>query len=57
MLGAIVPLFFSNLCQSSFSDGKCVPSHLYLFIKGLIFVILCGSFSILLMIIATATVY
>ena len=39
-LRAIVTIFFSNFFQSSFSDGKFTPSHLYLFIKGLIFVVL-----------------
>ena len=32
--------------QTSFSDGKSIPSKLYLFIKGLMFVILCRSFMI-----------
>ena len=36
----MVTLFFSEFFQSSFSDGKFIPSHLYLFVKGLIFVIL-----------------
>ena len=40
----------SNCCitfsQSSFSNGKFIPSQLFLFIKGLIFVILCRSFFI-----------
>ena len=31
---AIVQLFFSNFCQRSFSDRKCIPSQLSLFIKG-----------------------
>ena len=30
-------LFFPNLFQSSLSDGKLIPSRLYLFMKGLIF--------------------
>ena len=38
-LRAVVTLFFSNFFQLSFSDGKFIPSQLYLFIKGLIFVI------------------
>ena len=42
-LRAIATLFFSNFFQLFFSDGKFIPSQLYLFIKGLIFVILCGS--------------
>ena len=46
ILRTIVALFFSNSFQLSFSDGKCIPSQLYLFIKSLIFVSLCGSFLI-----------
>ena len=57
ILRAIVTLFFSNFFQSSFSDGKFIPSQLYLFIKGLIFVILCGSFFISLPCNVTVTVY
>ena len=38
-LRAIVTLFFSNFFHSSFLDGKPIPSYLYLFIKGLSFVI------------------
>ena len=34
LLRAIVTLFFSNFFQSFFSDGKFIPSQLYLFIKG-----------------------
>ena len=43
-LRAIVILFFSNFFQSFFSDGKLISSELYLFIKGLIFVVLSGFF-------------
>ena len=32
--------YLQFLFKSSLSDGKFTPSHLYLFIKGLIFVIL-----------------
>ena len=35
---------FTNFFQSSFSDGKLISSELYLFIKGLIFVVLSGFF-------------
>ena len=45
-LGAIVTLFFSVCFQSSFSFGEFIPSQLYLFVKSLIFVILCRSFLI-----------
>ena len=37
-------LFFSNFAQSSFTDGKFIPSHLYLFIKGYTFVIVSEYF-------------
>ena len=43
-LRAIVILFFSNFFQSSFSDGNLISSELYLFIKGLIFIVLSGFF-------------
>ena len=43
-LKAIVTLLFPIFFQSSFSDEKFIPSQLYLFIKSLIFVILCRSF-------------
>ena len=43
-LGAIVTLFFPDFLQSSFCDGKFIPFQLYLFIKGLLFVILRRSF-------------
>ena len=56
-LRTIVTLFFSNFFQSSFSDGKSIPSQLYLFIKGLIFVILCGFFSISSWFNVTVTAY
>ena len=46
LLRGIVRLFFSNFFQSSFSDGKFIPSYLYFFIKGLIFVILSGFYSV-----------
>ena len=42
-LTTIVTLFFSIFFQSSFSDGKSLSFQLYLLIKGLFFVILCGS--------------
>ena len=45
-LRAIVTIFFSNFLQSFFSDGKYILSHLYLFIKGLVFVILSACFPI-----------
>ena len=44
ILRATVKLFFSNSFQSFFSDGKFLSFQLYLFIKGLVFVILCRSF-------------
>ena len=40
ILKAIVWLLFSIFFQLSFSEGKFIPSRLYLFIKALIFVIL-----------------
>ena len=43
MLNTIVGLFFSNGFQRTIFDGYFIPSQLYLFIKGLIFDILCGS--------------
>ena len=43
-LRTIVTLFFSIFFHSFFSDGEFTPSQSYLFIKDLIFVILCGSF-------------
>ena len=45
-LSVIVALFFSNFFQLSFSIEKFILSQLYLFIKGLILVIPCGSFYI-----------
>ena len=54
-LRAIVPLFFSDFFYSSFSDGKFIPSHL--FIKGLIFLIRCGSYLISSWFTATVTAY
>ena len=56
-LRGIVTLFFSNCLQSPPSDGKIVTSHLYLFLKGLIFVIISGSFSITSRFYATITAY
>ena len=41
-----IRLFLSNLFQSSFSDGKFIPSQLCLFIKGLISLILSECFPI-----------
>ena len=46
ILRAIIRLFFSNFFQSSFLDGKFIPSQLYLSINGLIFVNLSGCFHI-----------
>ena len=46
ILRAIVTLFFSNIFQSTFSNGNFFPSHLYLFIKNLIFVIFSWVFPI-----------
>ena len=43
---AYIRLFNSNFFQSSFSEGRFISSHLYLSIKHLILVILCGSFFI-----------
>ena len=43
-LRVITTLFFSNFFQSSFPDGNSIPSHLFLFIKDLIFVIFSGYF-------------
>ena len=43
---ATVTLIFSNFFLSSFSDRTIILSQLYLFIKYLIFVILCRSFLI-----------
>ena len=54
---AIVSLSFSIFFQSSFLDGKFISSHLYLFIKCLIFVILWGSFFISSWFNATVTLY
>ena len=48
---------FLNFLQSSFSDEKCIPYQLFLFIKGLIFVILCGLFLIFSWFNATVTAY
>ena len=45
-LRAIVTLFSSLFFQLSFCGGTFIPSQLHLFIKGLIFVMLCGSFFI-----------
>ena len=56
-LRAIITLFFSNFFQSSFSDGKFIPSQFYSFIKGLNFVILCGSFVICSKFKTTTTAY
>ena len=43
-LRVIATLFFSSYFQWSFSNGKFVTSQLYLFLEGLIFVVLCGFF-------------
>ena len=43
---AIFALFFSNIFQSPFPNGNFIPSHLYLFIKNLIFIILSWFFPI-----------
>ena len=45
-LRAIVRLFSSIFFQSSFSDGKYIPSQLYLFTKDLDFFILSECFPI-----------
>ena len=45
-LRAVVRLFFSNFIQSFFSNGKFISSQLYLFIKGVMFVVYWGSFFI-----------
>ena len=54
---AIVILLFSNFFQSTFSGGKFIPSQSYLFMNGLIFVILYRSFLISSWFNATVTVY
>ena len=54
-LRVIVTLFFSNFFQSTFSDRKFIPSHLYLFIKGLLFVIVSACFLISSSFAATVT--
>ena len=56
-LWTAVMLSFSIFSQSSFSEGKFFPSWLYLFIKGLVFVILCGSFFIYSWFHASTTAY
>ena len=56
-LRAISKLFLSRFFQSSFSDGKCIPCQLYLFIKGLIFAIHRGSFFISSQFNAAVTAY
>ena len=43
-------IFLGFSFNHPFSDGKSIPSQLYLFIKGLIFVILCGSLFFLFLI-------
>ena len=45
-LRAIFTLAFSIFFQSSISDEKCIPFQLYLFIKGLIFLLLSKCFCI-----------
>ena len=45
-LTAIVTLFDSNFSNYLFSDGKSIPTQLYLLVNSLIFVILCGYFFI-----------
>ena len=50
-------IFFLKFFQSSFSDRNLIPFQLYLFIKGLTFVILCWSFLISSWFIATVTTY
>ena len=54
-LSGSVTLFFSNFYQSS--DWKCIPSHLYFFIKGLIFVSFSGFFPFFSWHNATVTAY
>ena len=46
ILGAIDLLFDSNYFESFLCDVKSISSQLYWSIKGLIHVILCGSFLI-----------
>ena len=50
-------IIFLKFSQSSFLGVKCIPSQLYLFIKDLIFVFLCGSFIISSQFYATFTAY
>ena len=50
-------IIFLNFFQSCFSDGKCIPSQLCLFIKGLISVILSECFPISSWFNATVTAY
>ena len=56
-LRAIVTLFCSSFFESSFLDGNFIHFQIYLFIKSLIFVILCGSFFIFIWFITTGTVF
>ena len=56
-LRVILTLFLSNFFQLSFSDEKFIPSYLYLFIKGLIFVLLSACFPISSWFNATITTY
>ena len=49
ILRAIILVFFSNSFQSFLFDGKSICLRLYWSIKGLIFVVLCGSFLIFFM--------
>ena len=54
---AIVTSFISIFSKSSFSDGIFIPSQLYYFVKGLIFVTVCASFIISSWFNSTVTVY
>ena len=56
-MGAIVWLFISIVFESSFSDGKFIPSQLNVFMKGWIFGILCGFVFISSWFNATVTAY
>ena len=50
-------IIFLKFFRSSFSARKCIPSQLYLFIKCLIFIILCGPFLVFSWFNATVTAY
>ena len=50
-------IIFLKVFAGIFSDGKCIPFQLYLFRKGLIFVVLCRSFLISSWFNVTVTAY